>query len=207
MIDPVKVYLDQIKGLRRELSDQEERELIDRSRYDKNSKELLFNQYLDLVVSLARGFSSNFSLLELISEGNSGLYNLVYKRLDLFKQDCSFKNYATGTIINSILDFLRKERKKPKLSLEVLSESILGHMGSFNIEDKKTETPSKIVEREEILDRFYSFLETIEERDRLNLIMYFYGYSTKKIREAVDLKETSQWRSRKEVLKKLKQKF
>jgi len=91
-------------NLFRPLNADEERKLAERSKKgDEGAKKKLIQANLGLVVSIAKryvGKSPDFTLLDLIREGNLGLFRAVEK-FD-WREGYSFSTYATYWIRESI---------------------------------------------------------------------------------------------------------
>lgn len=114
-IDPIQMYLKEI-GRVSFLTGKEEKELAKRiEKGDEEAKRKLIQANLRLVVSIAKkyvGRSTNLSLLDLIQEGNLGLFRAAEK-FD-WRRGYKFSTYATWwirqTITRSLADKARTIR-------------------------------------------------------------------------------------------------
>ena len=127
-IDPVQMYLREI-GKYPPLTPQEEKELAKRiEKGDEEAKKKLAQSNLRLVVSIAKkyvGRSPNLTLLDLIQEGNLGLFRAVEK-FD-WRRGYKFSTYATWWIRQAITRALADQSRTiriPVHMVETLSKFI-----------------------------------------------------------------------------------
>jgi len=120
-LDPVLVYLKEI-GEIPSLSPEEEIELAKRiEKGDKKAKEKLIKANLKLVVSIAKkyiGRSPNLSFLDLIQEGNIGLFKAVEK-FD-WRKGYKFSTYATWWIRQGITRALADFGKTVRIPVHIV---------------------------------------------------------------------------------------
>jgi RNA polymerase primary sigma factor len=120
-IDPVQLYLKEI-GKISPISAEEERELSKRiEKGDEEAKKKLARANLRLVVSIAKkyiGRSPNLTLLDLIQEGNLGLFRAVEK-FD-WKKGYKFSTYATWWIRQSITRALADQAKTIRIPVHMV---------------------------------------------------------------------------------------
>jgi RNA polymerase primary sigma factor len=119
--DSVQMYLKEI-GKISLLTAKEERELAKRIEAgDENAKTKLAEANLRLVVSIAKryiGRSSNLSLLDLIQEGNLGLFRAVEK-FD-WRKGYKFSTYATWWIRQAITRALADQGKTIRIPVHMV---------------------------------------------------------------------------------------
>lgn len=133
-------YLAQI-GRYPLLSPEEEKDTACRARNgDRESRELMINSNLRLVVSIAKNYSSNGNLEDLIQEGNCGLINAV----DNFNPDFGnrLSTYAVWFIRQSIFKYFERSRgiRIPSRKIAVINNMM--DLVSLHISEKGKE-PSK----------------------------------------------------------------
>ena len=120
-IDPIQMYLKEI-GRSGFLSAKEEKELakkIEHGEEDAKNKLALAN--LRLVVSIAKkyiGRSPNLTLLDLIQEGNLGLFKAV-KKFD-WRKGYKFSTYATWWIRQSITRALADQARTIRIPVHMI---------------------------------------------------------------------------------------
>jgi len=120
-IDPIQMYLKEI-GRSGFLSAKEEKELaklIEQGNEDAKNKLALAN--LRLVVSIAKkyiGRSPNLTLLDLIQEGNLGLFKAV-KKFD-WRKGYKFSTYATWWIRQSITRALADQARTIRIPVHMI---------------------------------------------------------------------------------------
>lgn len=120
-IDPIQMYLKEI-GRSGFLSAKEEKELakrIERGEEDAKNKLALAN--LRLVVSIAKkyiGRSPNLTLLDLIQEGNLGLFKAV-KKFD-WRRGYKFSTYATWWIKQSITRAIADQARTIRIPVHMI---------------------------------------------------------------------------------------
>ena len=142
---------------------------------DINSRNILIEHNLRLVVYVAKRYDTNISNLEdLISIGTLGLI----KAINTFKLDKNIKlaTYASRCIENEILMYLRKKSKaKVEISLdeplkvdydgnELLLEDIL-YDQNVNVYDS--------LDKEEIINQLNEAIEKLKPREKEILVMRF----------------------------------
>ncbi len=119
--DSVQMYLKEI-GKIPLLTTEKERELAKRvERDDKEAKNMLVQANLRLVVSIAKryvGRSTNLSLLDLIQEGNLGLFRAVEK-FDWHK-GFKFSTYATWWIRQAITRALADQARTIRIPVHMI---------------------------------------------------------------------------------------
>jgi len=120
-IDPVQMYLKEI-GRVSFLTAQEEKELSKKiEKGDKEAKKTLARANLRLVVSIAKkyiGRSPNLTILDLIQEGNLGLFRAVEK-FD-WRRGYKFSTYATWWIRQSISRALADQARTIRIPVHMI---------------------------------------------------------------------------------------
>ncbi len=120
-IDPIQMYLKEI-GRSGFLSAKEEKELAKRiEQGDEDAKNKLALANLRLVVSIAKkyiGRSPNLTLLDLIQEGNLGLFKAV-KKFD-WRKGYKFSTYATWWIRQSITRALADQARTIRIPVHMI---------------------------------------------------------------------------------------
>lgn len=120
-IDPIQMYLKEI-GKSSFLSAKEEKELAKRiERGEEDAKDKLALANLRLVVSIAKkyvGRSPNLTLLDLIQEGNLGLFKAV-KKFD-WRKGYKFSTYATWWIRQSITRALADQARTIRIPVHMI---------------------------------------------------------------------------------------
>jgi RNA polymerase primary sigma factor len=120
-IDPIQMYLKEI-GKSSFLSAREEKELAKRIEAgDEEAKNRLALANLRLVVSIAKkyvGRSPNLTLLDLIQEGNLGLFKAV-KKFD-WRKGYKFSTYATWWIRQSITRALADQARTIRIPVHMI---------------------------------------------------------------------------------------
>jgi RNA polymerase primary sigma factor len=120
-IDPVQMYLKEI-GQVSFLTAEEEKELAKKIELgDEESKKKLARANLRLVVSIAKryiGRSPNLTLLDLIQEGNLGLFRAVEK-FD-WKKGYKFSTYATWWIRQAITRALADQARTIRIPVHMV---------------------------------------------------------------------------------------
>jgi RNA polymerase primary sigma factor len=120
-IDPIQMYLKEI-GKASFLSAKEEKELAKRiEAEDEEAKNKLALANLRLVVSIAKkyvGRSPNLTLLDLIQEGNLGLFKAV-KKFD-WRKGYKFSTYATWWIRQSITRALADQARTIRIPVHMI---------------------------------------------------------------------------------------
>lgn len=120
-IDPIQMYLKEI-GKSSFLTAKEEKELAKRiEANDEEAKNKLALANLRLVVSIAKkyvGRSPNLTLLDLIQEGNLGLFKAV-KKFD-WRRGYKFSTYATWWIRQSITRALADQARTIRIPVHMI---------------------------------------------------------------------------------------
>jgi len=120
-IDPIQMYLKEI-GKSGFLSAKEEKELAKRiEANDEDAKNKLALANLRLVVSIAKkyvGRSPNLTMLDLIQEGNLGLFKAV-KKFD-WRKGYKFSTYATWWIRQSITRALADQARTIRIPVHMI---------------------------------------------------------------------------------------
>jgi len=120
-MDSVQMYLKEI-GKHKLLTGVEERELAKRIlEGDEEAKKTLANANLRLVVSIAKkyiGRSSDLTLLDLIQEGNLGLFKAVEK-FD-FRKGFKFSTYATWWIRQTVTRALADQSRTIRIPVHMV---------------------------------------------------------------------------------------
>jgi len=120
-IDPIQMYLKEI-GKVSFLTAEEEKELAKRiEKGDKEAKKKLARANLRLVVSIAKryiGRSPNLTLLDLIQEGNLGLFRAVEK-FD-WRRGYKFSTYATWWIRQAITRALADQARTIRIPVHMV---------------------------------------------------------------------------------------
>ena len=120
-IDPIQMYLKEI-GKSSFLSAKEEKELAKRIEVgDEEAKNRLALANLRLVVSIAKkyvGRSPNLTMLDLIQEGNLGLFKAV-KKFD-WRKGYKFSTYATWWIRQSITRALADQARTIRIPVHMI---------------------------------------------------------------------------------------
>ncbi len=120
-IDPIQMYLKEI-GRVGFLTAREEKELAKRIEHgDEEAKNRLALSNLRLVVSIAKkyvGRSPNLTLLDLIQEGNLGLFKAV-KKFD-WRKGYKFSTYATWWIRQSITRALADQARTIRIPVHMI---------------------------------------------------------------------------------------
>ncbi len=120
-IDPIQMYLREI-GRSSFLSAKEEKELAKKIEHgDEEAKNKLALANLRLVVSIAKkyvGRSPNLTMLDLIQEGNLGLFKAV-KKFD-WRRGYKFSTYATWWIRQSITRALADQARTIRIPVHMI---------------------------------------------------------------------------------------
>jgi RNA polymerase primary sigma factor len=120
-LDPVQMYLKEI-GETPTLSAEEEKELAKRiEKGDQSAKEKLIKANLRLVVSIAKkyvGKSPHLTILDLIQEGNIGLFRAVEK-FD-WRKGYKFSTYATWWIRQAITRALADQARTIRIPVHMV---------------------------------------------------------------------------------------
>jgi len=120
-IDPIQMYLKEI-GAHPFVTAQEEKELSKRiEKGDEEAKKKLARANLRLVVSIAKryvGRSPNMTLLDLIQEGNLGLFRAVVK-FD-WRRGYKFSTYATWWIRQAVTRALADQARTIRIPVHMI---------------------------------------------------------------------------------------
>ena len=120
-IDPIQMYLKEI-GRSSFLTAKEEKELAKRiEKGEEDAKDKLALANLRLVVSIAKkyvGRSPNLTMLDLIQEGNLGLFKAV-KKFD-WRKGYKFSTYATWWIRQSITRALADQARTIRIPVHMI---------------------------------------------------------------------------------------
>ncbi len=120
-IDPIQIYLKEI-GKVSFLTAKEEKELAKRiEKGDEEAKNRLALANLRLVVSIAKryvGRSSNLTLLDLIQEGNIGLFRAV-KKFD-WRRGYKFSTYGTWWIRQAVTRALADQARTIRIPVHMI---------------------------------------------------------------------------------------
>jgi len=120
-LDPIQMYLKEIGKISFVTADQE-KELAKRiERGDEEAKKILARANLRLVVSIAKryvGRSANLTLLDLIQEGNLGLFRAVEK-FD-WRRGYKFSTYATWWIRQAITRALADQARTIRIPVHMI---------------------------------------------------------------------------------------
>ncbi|MBI4708590.1 MAG: RNA polymerase sigma factor RpoD [Candidatus Portnoybacteria bacterium] len=121
-LDSVQMYLKEIGRVPLLGSKEQEMELAKRiEKGDESAKQLLINSNLRLVVSIAKryvGRSPNLTLLDLIQEGNIGLFKAVEK-YD-WRKGYKFSTYATWWIRQAITRALADQARTIRIPVHMI---------------------------------------------------------------------------------------
>ena len=121
-LDSVQMYLREIGKVPLLISREQETELAKRiERGDESAKQHLINANLRLVVSIAKhyvGRSPNLTLLDLIQEGNIGLFKAVEK-YD-WRRGYKFSTYATWWIRQAITRALADQARTIRIPVHMI---------------------------------------------------------------------------------------
>ena len=161
--DPVKIYLREI-GKNELIDSDREIELAKKiERGDEEAKKILARANLRLVVSIAKKYanhSPNLTLLDLIQEGNIGLYKAVNK-FD-YRKGFKFSTYATWWIRQAITRALADQAKTiriPVHMVETISKYKQVVRKLSNILGRNPE-PEEIAEEMEVpVDKIYQIMK------------------------------------------------
>ncbi len=119
--DPIQIYLKEI-GKKNLITQAEEVELAKRvEEGDEEAKKILAKSNLRLVVSIAKkyvGRSPDLTLLDLIQEGNMGLYKAVDK-FD-YRKGFKFSTYATWWIRQAVTRALADQSKTIRIPVHMV---------------------------------------------------------------------------------------
>ena len=193
------------------LSKSEEREYILKSRCnDKLARDKLIEHNLRLVVFLAKKYSNNYDLEDLVSIGTIGLI----KGIETYKLDKNIRlaTYASRCITNEILMYIRKNKNRCK---EISFEDALNHDSEGNkltLEDVIGTSENYV--HDNIKDKFdkeqlTKEISTMPKRDK-EIITYRYGlgqtkeYTQKEVATMLGISQSYISRIEKKVIKKLK---
>jgi len=120
-LDPIQMYLKEIGKISFVTADQE-KELAKRiEKEDEEAKKILARANLRLVVSIAKryvGRSPNLTLLDLIQEGNLGLFRAVEK-FD-WRRGYKFSTYATWWIRQAITRALADQARTIRIPVHMI---------------------------------------------------------------------------------------
>ena len=120
-LDPIQMYLKEIGKISFVTADQE-KELAKRiEKEDEEAKKILARANLRLVVSIAKryvGRSANLTLLDLIQEGNLGLFRAVEK-FD-WRRGYKFSTYATWWIRQAITRALADQARTIRIPVHMI---------------------------------------------------------------------------------------
>ena len=191
-------------------SKEEEEHLLRYSKGDIESRNILIEHNLRLVVYVAKRYETNITNLEdLISIGTVGLI----KAINTFNQDKNIKlaTYASRCIDNEILMFMRKKSKqKLEVSLDEPlkydydgNELLLGDI----LQDTNLDIESSL-EKDESIDQLLKAIDNLSEKEKEIITLRFGldGKEEKTQKEAADELSISQSyisRLEKKIIKKL----
>lgn len=206
-------YINGKENLLPPLSKEEEDYHVEQfSRGNIESRNILIEHNLRLVVYVAKRYDTNINNLEdLISIGTIGLI----KAINSFKADKNIKlaTYASRCIENEILMFLRKKSKsKVEVSLdEPLKVDYDGN--ELLLEDILCDSESKVydsLDQEEVSMQLNEALKQLKPREREILSMRFGldgndEMTQKETSEKLNISQSYISRLEKRILKKLKQ--
>ena len=119
--DPIQIYLKEI-GKKKLISYEEEIELAKRvEEGDEDAKKILARSNLRLVVSIAKKYvrhSPDLTLLDLIQEGNFGLYKAINK-YD-YRRGYKFSTYATWWIRQAVTRAIADQSKTIRIPVHMV---------------------------------------------------------------------------------------
>lgn len=141
--DAVRLYLREIWQIKL-LSAEEERELAARLALgDKEARDRMITSNLRLVVKIAKRYQHRgLSLLDLIEEGNLGIFRAV-ERFDLSKE-CRFSTYATWWIRQSVERALMNQARTIRLPVYVTEDILKMGRVTRKLQVRENRVPSAI---------------------------------------------------------------
>lgn len=198
-IDVIGIYLDQIRTPKK-LSLEEEKDLVEKARTDEKAREKLLLYTLWVVPAALKRFNENNSSLDfvdLIGEGNYGLVKAV-KSLHKFKGESKFSTYAGRVVINEMLDYIKREkRKRIKLSLDDLKEEPLT--------DNKFENPLTEAGKNELIENLEAAVAKLSPAEKSFLkAMFVEDKNPNEIAHSNNRTKLFLYRKRERIFNKLK---
>lgn len=174
--NPILMYLSSGESLPDTLTEDEEKECIDRiMQGDESAKQKLIEHNLRLVVYVAKKFSSSeVDIEDLISIGSLGLI----KAVNSFKTDKNIKiaTYASKCIENEILMYLRKiSKQKQVVSLDepLSSDSEGNELVLFDLLPSVDDCPQESMEKMTEKEILWSVINKLKGREREIMVMRF----------------------------------
>ena len=160
-VDLVDVYIKELKKYYCELSWEEESKLVflATEHNDEEAKKKLLEHNLALVVGIATKFINACpDLLQLIEFGNEGLFRAIEK-IGSFRRESRFQTFAYTSIVNSIKDNLKKERRyKMHLSHEEFESEYRP--------SSQMKTPLEILEEKEKKENLEMALDCLDKEQK-----------------------------------------
>lgn len=97
---------------------------------DRKSQEHLFRMYYGYVMAIAMRYSGNY---EQASEITNDSFLKVFRKLEMHRCESSFKAWLRKIVINTALDYFRKEKKR---DLQIPIDTVKDQANETNVLDQ-----------------------------------------------------------------------
>ena len=165
------------------MTHEEEKSVIDRIKSgDINAYEILVTEYEKNVYNLALRMTSN---PEDAADMTQEAFIKAYSSLDSFRGDSKFSVWLYRIVSNVCLDFLRRQKRRPSVSLSVEDDD--GETAELDIPDESL-SPHAVLESRLTREALGRGLKSLNPAQRQILLMReLQGMSYDEISEALDL--------------------
>jgi len=126
---------------------------------------LLVERYQKMLYTVAYRFLGN---TEDASDAAQEALVRVFKNLQGFRGQCSFKTWLQHIIANVCRDALRRQRRRPAVSLDGLQDN---EKSSWELPDGNTNSPEEVVLNREGRDYLHKIIQSLSPEYRMVVIM------------------------------------
>ncbi|WP_109300262.1 RNA polymerase sigma factor [Aquimarina sp. AU474] len=136
--------------------------------------ETVYQQCYPMVLQMCLGFMKGDN--DLAKDLSQEVFINIWNALDTFKNQSSHKTWVYRVTVNTCLQYLRKEKKKKRISLEKVENSLADNQHDQNLDQNKT---------------LYLAIGQLEDLDRLIIMMVLEGQDYDTISEILGIKPTN----------------